>query len=131
MEPFSQACECQLDVRLTPSCHALHHHGQADTGSPSHGLLHSLRARISCAAVGAQPGATGRRRICRPDRNGTALLLLPVAVDSSAGLGLEDALFMSTSAMTITGLATIDVVALSLFGELVVLAGSANALRQP
>jgi trk system potassium uptake protein TrkH len=53
---------------------------------------------------------------------GTTLLLLPVAVDGSAGLGLEDALFMSTSATTVTGLATIDVAAFSLFGELVVLA---------
>ncbi len=53
---------------------------------------------------------------------GALLLLLPVAVDGSTGLGLEDALFMSTSASTVTGLVTVDVVEFSLFGELVILA---------
>jgi trk system potassium uptake protein TrkH len=52
---------------------------------------------------------------------GTTLLLLPVAVDGATGLGLEDALFMSTSATTVTGLATVDVTTFSLFGELVLL----------
>ncbi len=53
---------------------------------------------------------------------GTALLLLPLAVDGTTGLGLEDALFMSTSATTVTGLATVDIATFSLFGELVLLA---------
>ena len=53
---------------------------------------------------------------------GTLLLLLPVAVDGSSGLGVEDALFMSTSATTVTGLATVDIATFSLFGELVLLA---------
>ena len=53
---------------------------------------------------------------------GTTLLLLPVAVDGSVGLGVEDALFMSTSATTVTGLATVDIATFSLFGELVLLA---------
>ena len=52
---------------------------------------------------------------------GTALLLLPIAVDGATGLGLEDALFMSTSATTVTGLATVDIATFSLFGELVLL----------
>lgn len=53
---------------------------------------------------------------------GTLLLLLPLAVDGSRGLGVEDALFMSTSATTVTGLATVDIATFSLFGELVLLA---------
>lgn len=52
---------------------------------------------------------------------GTALLSLPIATDASGGLGLEDALFMSTSATTVTGLATVDASTFSLFGELVLL----------
>lgn len=53
---------------------------------------------------------------------GCALLLLPTAVDGPTGLGLEDALFMSTSAVTVTGLATVDASTFSIFGELVLLA---------
>jgi len=53
---------------------------------------------------------------------GATLLLLPVAVDGTTGLGVEDALFMSTSATTVTGLATVDIATFSLFGELVLLA---------
>ena len=53
---------------------------------------------------------------------GTMLLALPWSTDASGGLGWEDSLFLSTSATTVTGLSTIDVSTLSLFGELVVLA---------
>jgi len=53
---------------------------------------------------------------------GTLLLMLPVAVDGPTGAGLEDALFISTSATTVTGLASVDVTSFSLFGELVILA---------
>jgi len=53
---------------------------------------------------------------------GTLLLALPFAVDDSVGLGWEDSLFMSTSASTVTGLATVDVAVFSTFGELVLLA---------
>jgi len=53
---------------------------------------------------------------------GTALLLLPIATDGPAGLGVEDALFMATSATTVTGLATVDISTFSLFGELVLMA---------
>jgi trk system potassium uptake protein TrkH len=53
---------------------------------------------------------------------GTALLALPWSTDASGGLGWEDSLFLSTSATTVTGLSTIDISTLSLFGELVVLA---------
>lgn len=53
---------------------------------------------------------------------GTALLALPLATDGPDRLALPDALFMSTSAATVTGLTTIDLTSLSLFGELVVLA---------
>ncbi len=52
---------------------------------------------------------------------GTALLLAPFSVDGPTGLGLEDALFMSTSATTVTGLATVDVESFSLLGELILL----------
>lgn len=53
---------------------------------------------------------------------GTALLFLPIAADGPAGVGLEDALFISTSASTVTGLASVDIATFSLFGELVILA---------
>lgn len=53
---------------------------------------------------------------------GTALLSLPVAADGASGVGVENALFLSTSATTVTGLSTIDVGEFSLFGELVLLA---------
>jgi len=53
---------------------------------------------------------------------GTLLLLLPWATDASGGTGWEDALFVSTSATTVTGLLTVDIASFSLFGELVILA---------
>jgi trk system potassium uptake protein len=53
---------------------------------------------------------------------GTALLWLPLATDGPGHLALTDALFMSTSATTVTGLTTVDISELSLFGELVLLA---------
>ncbi len=53
---------------------------------------------------------------------GTALLTLPVAADGPDGVGLENALFLSTSATTVTGLSTVDIAEFSLFGELVILA---------
>jgi trk system potassium uptake protein TrkH len=53
---------------------------------------------------------------------GTLLLQLPFAVDTGAtDLGWRDALFTSTSATTVTGLATVDISTFSLFGELVIL----------
>ncbi|MGB3737471.1 MAG: potassium transporter TrkG [Ilumatobacter sp.] len=52
---------------------------------------------------------------------GTGLLSLPVAADGAMGVGTEDALFLSTSATTVTGLSTIDIGEFSLFGELVLL----------
>lgn len=52
---------------------------------------------------------------------GALLLALPIATDASESLGWEDALFTSTSATTVTGLATADISAYSLFGELVIL----------
>ena len=52
---------------------------------------------------------------------GTLLLRLPIAADGEHP-GLLASLFMSTSASTVTGLATFDISALSLTGELVVLA---------
>ncbi|RLE26667.1 MAG: TrkH family potassium uptake protein [Actinobacteria bacterium] len=53
---------------------------------------------------------------------GTALLWLPWASDGGANIGFENALFMSTSAATVTGLATVPMSDFSLFGELVILA---------
>jgi potassium uptake TrkH family protein len=52
---------------------------------------------------------------------GTSLLMLPIAGDGGHGAGLEDALFMATSATTVTGLATVDMTTFSTFGELVIL----------
>jgi trk system potassium uptake protein TrkH len=51
---------------------------------------------------------------------GTVLLRLPVAIEGDHP-GVVDALFTSTSAVTVTGLGSFDVGRLSLFGELVVL----------
>ena len=53
---------------------------------------------------------------------GTVLLWLPWASDRNAHIGFENALFMSTSAATVTGLSTVEVTDFSLFGELVILA---------
>jgi potassium uptake TrkH family protein len=52
---------------------------------------------------------------------GAGLLALPAAFDRGVHPGFGDAAFMSASAVTVTGLATIDVETLSLFGELVLL----------
>lgn len=52
---------------------------------------------------------------------GTALLWLPISADGPSHVGLEDALFTSTSAVTVTGLASTDVSRFSLFGELVIM----------
>jgi Trk-type K+ transport system membrane component len=51
---------------------------------------------------------------------GTAMLALPVSADAGT-VGLDNALFMATSAATVTGLASIDISAFSLVGELVLL----------
>ncbi|MEN9801814.1 MAG: hypothetical protein RLZ37_939, partial [Actinomycetota bacterium] len=53
---------------------------------------------------------------------GTFLLFTPFAMDGPHGLGFTDALFTSTSAVTVTGLSTVDVTEFSIFGELVILA---------
>lgn len=52
---------------------------------------------------------------------GTVLLLLPVAFERGEHPGIIDAVFMSTSAATVTGLATVDIETFSTFGELVLL----------
>ncbi len=52
---------------------------------------------------------------------GTGLLWLPISADGPGHIGLEDALFSSTSAATVTGLASTDISRFSLFGELVTL----------
>ncbi len=52
---------------------------------------------------------------------GTFLLWLPIAVDGTQQLAFDDALFMSTSASTVTGFGTVDIGRFSLFGELVLL----------
>ena len=53
---------------------------------------------------------------------GALLLLLPWSSDGPGSIGWENALFVSTSATTVTGLSTVDVSTFSLFGELVILA---------
>jgi potassium uptake TrkH family protein len=52
---------------------------------------------------------------------GTLLLALPIAADDGETVPVEDALFMSTSAVTVTGLASIDIGEFSLFGEIVIM----------
>jgi potassium uptake TrkH family protein len=52
---------------------------------------------------------------------GTALLWLPISADGPGGVGLDNALFTSTSAVTVTGLGSTDVANFSLFGELVIM----------
>jgi Trk-type K+ transport system membrane component len=52
---------------------------------------------------------------------GTLLLSLPVAAEGEHP-GILDALFLSSSAVTVTGLTSFNVDELTLFGELVVLA---------
>lgn len=53
---------------------------------------------------------------------GTAGLLGPWAFDESGTASLLDRMFLATSAVTVTGLSTVDITTLSLGGELVVLA---------
>ncbi len=52
---------------------------------------------------------------------GTFLLELPIASDGPGTIGIDNALFMSTSAATVTGLATTDIANFSLFGEIVLM----------
>ena len=52
---------------------------------------------------------------------GTALLQLPFAYETAAPPGFVDSLFTSTSAVTVTGLATVDIETWSPFGEVVIL----------
>jgi trk system potassium uptake protein len=52
---------------------------------------------------------------------GALLLALPISADGPGSIGFDNSLFMSTSAATVTGLATINVDRFSLFGELVLL----------
>jgi trk system potassium uptake protein TrkH len=52
---------------------------------------------------------------------GTVLLTLPISADGPGRISLEDALFTSTSAVTVTGLGSTDIANFSLFGELVIM----------
>lgn len=52
---------------------------------------------------------------------GTFLLWLPWSIDGERRLALDDAIFMSTSAATVTGFGSVDISRFSLFGELVLL----------
>jgi potassium uptake TrkH family protein len=52
---------------------------------------------------------------------GTLLLWLPWSFEDDARVGLIDAVFLATSSVTVTGLSTVDLAALSLVGELIVL----------
>lgn len=52
---------------------------------------------------------------------GAGVLMTPLATDGGRGLGAEDALFLATSATTVTGLVPIDVGELSAAGEVVLL----------
>ena len=51
---------------------------------------------------------------------GTLLLSLPISADGPGSIPVDDALFMATSASTVTGLATVDIGAFSTFGEIVI-----------
>ena len=53
---------------------------------------------------------------------GTFLLWLPLSIDGPRRLALDDAIFMSTSAATVTGFGSIDISRFSVFGEIVLLA---------
>ncbi len=53
---------------------------------------------------------------------GAGLLTLPISADGPGRIDVVDSLFTSTSAVTVTGLASTDVARFSLFGELVILA---------
>lgn len=52
---------------------------------------------------------------------GTLALSLPICADGSGSISVADALFMSTSATTVTGLATIDITQFSVIGEIVLM----------
>ena len=52
---------------------------------------------------------------------GTVLLWLPIANDGDGTIGFDNALFMATSAATVTGLASLNVADFSLFGEIVIM----------
>lgn len=52
---------------------------------------------------------------------GTLLLSLPICADQPGSIGVDNALFISTSASTVTGLATIDIANFSLVGEIVIM----------
>lgn len=52
---------------------------------------------------------------------GTLLLTLPMSADGPDRISVEDALFTSTSAVTVTGLASTDIARFSLVGEIVVM----------
>jgi len=52
---------------------------------------------------------------------GTGLLWLPFSADGPGHIAIEDALFTSTSAVTVTGLASTDISRFSLFGEVVIM----------
>jgi trk system potassium uptake protein TrkH len=52
---------------------------------------------------------------------GTLLLALPIASDNGGNIGFGNALFMATSAATVTGLATVDISDFSLFGEVILM----------
>jgi trk system potassium uptake protein TrkH len=52
---------------------------------------------------------------------GTLMLWLPISADGPGHIGIEDALFTSTSAATVTGLGSTDIARFSVFGEVVIL----------
>ncbi len=52
---------------------------------------------------------------------GAGLLTLPISADGPGRVDVVDSLFMSTSAVTVTGLASTDIARFSLVGELVIL----------
>lgn len=52
---------------------------------------------------------------------GTLLLWLPISADGPGTVGLDNALFTSTSAATVTGLASTDIARFSVFGEVVIM----------
>ena len=53
--------------------------------------------------------------------SGAALLWLPISASGDAHIGPDNALFMATSATTVTGLATIDIANFTIFGQVVLL----------
>jgi potassium uptake TrkH family protein len=53
--------------------------------------------------------------------SGSLLLTLPISSDGAGTVGFDNALFMSTSAATVTGLASVDIADFSVFGEVVLM----------